>query len=140
MQSDSLEERYAIKFCFRLGKHATETYGILQTAIRPSCMNRASVFEWYKRFMKAGSLWAMMIDVGGERKSINHSRLARGLGLGLLCWGFKGVQVEILLEEASTLQIWSMAFSLGQCTRPQLFHYHRQFDQDVHQDSSLSSL
>ena len=50
MQSDTLEERYAIKFCFKLGKNATETYGMLQTAFRPSCMNRASVFEWHKRF------------------------------------------------------------------------------------------
>ena len=47
---DTLEERYAIKFCFRLGKNATETYGMLQTAFRPSCMNRASVFEWNKSF------------------------------------------------------------------------------------------
>ena len=42
---DTLEERYAIKFCFKLGKNATETYGMLQTAFRPSCMNRALVFE-----------------------------------------------------------------------------------------------
>ena len=46
---DTLEERYAIKFYFKLGKNTTETYGMLQTAFRPSCMNRASVFEWYKR-------------------------------------------------------------------------------------------
>ena len=26
---------------------------MLQTAFRPSCMNRASVFEWHKRFKKA---------------------------------------------------------------------------------------
>ena len=44
MQSDTLEERYAIKLCFKLGKNATETYAMLQTAFRPSCMNRASVF------------------------------------------------------------------------------------------------
>ena len=50
MQSDTLEERYAMKFCFKLGKNATETYGMLQTAFRPSCMNRALVFEWHKRF------------------------------------------------------------------------------------------
>ena len=51
MQWGHLEERYAIKFCFKLGKNdATETYGMLQTAFRPSCMNRASVFEWHKRF------------------------------------------------------------------------------------------
>ena len=36
---DTLEERYAIKFFFKLGKNATETYGLLQTAFRPSCMN-----------------------------------------------------------------------------------------------------
>ena len=42
---DTLEERYAIKFCLKLGKNATETYGMLQTAFGPSCMNRASVFE-----------------------------------------------------------------------------------------------
>ena len=50
MQSDTLEEQYAIKFCFQLVKNATETYGMLQTAFRPSCINRASVFEWHKRF------------------------------------------------------------------------------------------
>ena len=47
---DTLEERYAIKFCFKLGKNATETYGKLQTAFGAPCMNRASVFEWHKRF------------------------------------------------------------------------------------------
>ena len=53
MQSNILEERYAIKFCFKLGKNATETYGMLQTAFRPSCMNQASEFEWHKRFKEA---------------------------------------------------------------------------------------
>ena len=45
-REDTLEELYAIKFCFKVGK----TDGILQTAFRPSCMNRESVFEWHKRF------------------------------------------------------------------------------------------
>ena len=44
MQSDTLEKRYAIKFCFKLGKNATESYGMLQTAFPPSGMNRSSVF------------------------------------------------------------------------------------------------
>ena len=47
---DTLEERYAIKFCFKLGRNATETYGMLQTPFGASCMNWASVFEWNKRF------------------------------------------------------------------------------------------
>ena len=49
-REDTLEERYAIKFCFKVGKNARETYGMLQTAFDASCMNRASVFEWHKRF------------------------------------------------------------------------------------------
>ena len=49
-RDDTLEERYAIKLCFKLGKNATETYRMLQTAFGASCMNRASVFEWHKRF------------------------------------------------------------------------------------------
>ena len=54
MQSDTLEERYVIKFCFKLGKNdATEMYRMLQTAFGASCMNRASVFEWHKRFKES---------------------------------------------------------------------------------------
>ena len=47
---DTLEERYAIKFCFKLGKNASETHGMYQTAFRPTCMNRPSVFVSHKRF------------------------------------------------------------------------------------------
>ena len=35
----TLEEWYAIKLFYKLGKNATETYGMLQTAFRPPCMN-----------------------------------------------------------------------------------------------------
>ena len=31
-REDTSEERYATKFCFKLGNNATETYGMLQTA------------------------------------------------------------------------------------------------------------
>ena len=50
-RGDTLEERYAITFCFRFGKSDTETYGRLQTTFGASCMNRASVFELHKRFI-----------------------------------------------------------------------------------------
>ena len=128
---DTLEERYAIKFWFKLGKNATGTYGLLQTAFWPSCMNWASVFEWHKKFKEDRE---SVGGVGGVRKSIDQSWLAKrlGLGLGLLCWGFKGVQKEIPSEEASTLQIKSVVFPPGQCTSPQLHPCHRLFDQDGH--------
>ena len=59
---------------------------------------------------KAGGLCRMIRGIGRVRKLEHQSWLAKGLGLGLLCWGFKGVQVEIPWEEASTLQIGSVAF------------------------------
>ena len=55
--------------------------------------------------MKARSLWGLMRGVGGVMKSVHQSWLAKRLGLGLLRWGFKGVQVEIRSEEVGTLQI-----------------------------------
>ena len=66
--------------------------------------------SWIRDSRKTGSLWGVISGVGGVRKSIHHSWLAKGLGLGLLCWGFKGVQKEIPSKEASTLQIGSVAF------------------------------
>ena len=79
---------------------------------------------------KAGSLWEMMKGVGGVRKSTHQIWLAKELGLGLLCWGFKGFQEEIPREEASTLQIGSVAFLPEKCTSLQLHRCHRLFEQE----------
>ena len=62
---------------------------------------------------KVGSLWGMTRGVGRVSKSVHQSWLAKGLGLGLRCWGFKVVQEEIPWEEASNLQIRSVAFPAG---------------------------
>ena len=59
---------------------------------------------------KAGSLWRMMKCVGGVRKLEHQSWLAKGLGLGFVCWGFKEVQEEIPSEEASSLQLGQWHF------------------------------
>ena len=61
---------------------------------------------------KAGSLWEMMRGVGGVRKSIHLSWFAKGLGLGLLCWGFKGVQERFRRKR------WAL-FKSGHC------HFHQ---------------
>ena len=81
----------------------------------------------------------MTRGVGGVRKSEHQSLLAKRLGLGLLCWGFKGVQVEIPSEEASTLQIGSVAFPSGQCTSQQPHPCHSLFEQNEYQESSSTS-
>ena len=114
MQSGREEEQYALKFRFKLGKNdAKETYGMLQTAFGPSCMTRASVFKWHKRF-KEGRVSVRDDERHGKSKEVNTAELiGQRLGIGLLCIGFKGVQEEIPSEEASTLQIGSVAFPPG---------------------------
>ena len=69
-REDTLEERYTIKFCFKHGKNGTEMYGMLQTAFRLSCMNQASVFEWYRRF-KEGRESVRDDDRCGRSKEVN---------------------------------------------------------------------
>ena len=61
---------------------------------------------------KTQSLCGMMRGVGRVRKSIHQSWLAKGLGLGLICWGFKGVQEEIHWKRPAL-------FKLGQ------WHFHQ---------------
>ena len=73
-RQDTLEERYAMKFCFKLGKNATETYGMLQTTFQPSCMNQASVFEWHKRF-KEGMESVRDDERCGRSKEVNTPEL-----------------------------------------------------------------
>ena len=122
---DTLEERYAIKFCFKLGKNATETYGMLQTAFgprdsvpsgsmlaiphsrRPDRANPPTNFWWslfWQHWYDLHTLYSRWTDSQQE----------------ILCCGFKGVQEKIPSEEANTLQIGSVAFLTGQCTSLQL--------------------
>ena len=70
--------------------------------------------------MKAGSLWGMMRGVGGVRKSIHQSWLAKGLGLGLLCWGFKGVQQEGRGQHSSNRLSGIFTRTIHQSTTPSL--------------------
>ena len=125
---DTLEERYAIKFCSNLGKMPQKRMECFRLLLDHLAWIEHQFLSGIRYSRKAGSLWRMMKGERGVRKSIHQSWLAKGLGLGLLCWGFKGVQEEIPSEEASTLQIGSVAFQLGQCTSPQLHSCHRLFE------------
>ena len=116
------------KILFKLGKNATETYGMHQTALRPSCINQASVFEWHKRFKK-GRESVRDDERCGRSKEVNTPELiGQRVRVRVTMLRFKGVQEEILWEEASTLQIGSVTFPPGQCTSPQLHLCHRLFD------------
>ena len=128
LQSDTLEGWYAIKFCFKRGKMPQKRMKCFRLLFDHLAWIEHQFLSGIRDSWKAGSLWGMMRGVGGVKKSIDQSWLAKGFGLGLLCWGFKGVQEEIPSEEASTLQIGSVAFPPGQYTHPQLHPCHRLFD------------
>ena len=140
----TLEERYAIKVCFKLGKMPCDVTWI--------CYNPET-----KRQFPVEACWLSQTQEGQTEQIHSqtfddpffwqhwHDRHALGSHWtvsqqGIVCWGVKGVQEEIPSEEASILQIGSVAFPAGQCPSPQLHPYHTLFDQDGHQDSSLASL
>ena len=144
----TLKVRYAIKFCFKLRKNAmrwkldlllwprdqetefpVEAYWLSQTQegqreeIHPQTFYDPFFFFWQH--------WHDLHALGSHWTDSQQ---------GILCSGFKGVQEEIPSEEASTLQIGSVAFPPGQYTSSQLHPCHRLFEQDGHQDSSSASL
>ena len=127
-REDTLEERYAINSVLNLEKMPQKHMEYFTLLFDHLAWIEHQFLSGIRDSRKAWSLWGVMRGVGGVRKSIYQSWLAKWLELDLLCWGFKGVQEEIPSEEASTLQIRSVAFPPGQCTSPQLHPYHRLFD------------
>ena len=139
-----LEERYAIKFCFKLGKNAmwlkldlllwprdqetefpVEACWLSQTQegqteqIHPQTFDNPFFWQHWHDLHALGSHWT---DSQQRRKTLNVEVLRE----------FR----KISSEEASTLEIGSVVFPAGQCTNPQVHPCHRLFDQDGHQDSS----
>ena len=47
---ESTKQHICIKFCFKIGKTATETYQLLQQAYGEDAMGRKQVFDWFRRF------------------------------------------------------------------------------------------
>ena len=112
-REDTLEEWYAIKFCFKLGKNATAmnqrprdrvpigTRLALPDPRRPDRANPPTNI-WWSLFLTALA-WSTCTGFPLDRQSTRNTML-----------GFKGDLEEIPWEEASTLQIGSVAFPRGQ--------------------------
>jgi len=47
---ESTEQRICVKFCFKIGKTATETYQLLQQAFGEDAMGCTHVFDWFRQF------------------------------------------------------------------------------------------
>ena len=77
-REDTLEERYAIKFCFKLGKMPQKRMECFRLLLEHLAWIEHQVLSGIRDSRKAGRLWGMMIREGGVRKSIHHSWLAKG--------------------------------------------------------------
>jgi len=53
---DLEEQRVCVKFCFILGKIATETWKMLQQAFGDECMCQTQCLEWYSHFKTGRTL------------------------------------------------------------------------------------
>ena len=139
-REDTLEERYVMKLCLKLGKNATATYGMLQTAFGASCMNRAWAFQWHKRF-KEGRESVTDDERCGRSKEVNTPELiGQRVKVRITMLRFLGNSGRDSVRRGPTLPKGSVAFPVGQCTSPQLHPCNRLFDQYGHQDSSSPSL
>ena len=87
-REDTLEEQYAIQLCFKLRKNATETHVMLQTTFRQSCMTRASVLEWHKRFKE-------------DRESVRDDER---------CWRSKEVHTPELISQRVRVGVTMLRF------------------------------
>ena len=119
----TLLSQYAIKFCFKLGKNAMRwkldlllwpRYQETEFPVKACWLSQTQegqTKQSYPQTFHDPFFWQYWHDLHALGSHWTDSQL---------CWGFKGVQEEIPREEASTLQIGSVAIPPGQCTSPQL--------------------
>ena len=67
-RDDTLEERYTIKFCSKLRKNATKTYGMLQKLLKLLAWIEHQFLSVIRDSRKAESRWGMIRGVGGVRR------------------------------------------------------------------------
>ena len=72
------EERYAIKLCFKLGKMPQKCMECFRLHLERLAWIEHQFLSGIRDSRKAGSVWGMMRGVGGVRKSIHQSWLAKG--------------------------------------------------------------
>ena len=76
-REDTLEERYAIKFCFKLEKMPQKRMECFRVLLEHIAWIEHQFLSGIRDSRKAGSLWGMMRGVGWVRKSIHQSWLAK---------------------------------------------------------------
>ncbi|KAL4142816.1 hypothetical protein QTP88_005213 [Uroleucon formosanum] len=77
MGDNNFEQRCAIRFCFKLGHNATETFQKLQQAYGEDVLSRARVFRWFKAFSEGRELIEDEPRSGRPSTSKNDENIAK---------------------------------------------------------------
>jgi hypothetical protein len=68
MGKNNLEQRYAIKFCVRLGEGAADTYEKIQKTFGNDSLSRAQAFRWHEDFVNGRETAEGEPRCGNKRK------------------------------------------------------------------------
>ena len=93
-----IEQRYALKFCVKLGKTPTESHNLLIEAYGDSALSRARVYEWHKRFKDGRESVENDDGAGRPNTSINKEKV---------------LQVSNILQEEPRLSVGIIAARVG---------------------------
>jgi len=74
---ESTEQRICIKFCFKIGKTATETYQLLQQAYGEDAIGRTKVFDWFLQFKEGRTSVESNPRLGRPSTSRNEETIAK---------------------------------------------------------------
>ena len=93
----SLEQRYAIKFCAKLGKSGSETLQLLRTAYGDAVLSLAQVFRWHKAFKDGRENIEEEQHAGHPSTSRTENNVARVKAVLDRDWR---LNVQLITEEA----------------------------------------
>jgi len=89
--ADLKEQRVCIKFCFLLGKTATETVTMLREAFKEEALSQARVYEWFSWF-KSGDMSLEDQPRSGRpsttRNDENIQKIRNAIMFGSIDWSF----------------------------------------------------
>jgi len=94
----SVEQRYAIKFCAKLGKSGSETLQLLRTAYGDAVLSSAQVFRWHKAFKDGRESAEDEHRAGRPSTARTENNVAR---------------VKVVLDRDRRLQVWLIAEEVG---------------------------
>ena len=99
------------KFCFKLGKMPQKRMEYFRLLLEHLALIEHQFLSGIRDSRKAGESVSDDERCGKNKGVYTPGLMSQSLGLGLLCWGFKGVKEEILSEEDTTpyaqwLSLW----------------------------------